>query len=535
METKQDFEVVLSSTVDEDTDVVTVINYGEKVDAWESQQLYAAIQKYNADTQQSGAVLKDGQSAGELTLERLNTLATDIHSTIDNVLEVNAMIRKQLVLNELVGKTFESIYGNVNTGHRLYWPEISGRNKQKTLVQAKEVIEDFLRQIKIGSFIRDSVSMIYLEGNRYFYLRQDDGNWFIDKLPLGICYASDYVVNGEPSLAINVKKLEAGLKKTYQTTKQRKAVWFKNVRDDIKNNYPYIWKEYEAGESIVRLDTKYAKACRYNNVDRKFGVSPVMKVLPDIIVLDNIRKADVTTSKTKQRVIIVQILRKELLGTDGKRKGLAEAAHSHQQLMSALSTTASTYTAAPYVESLAYVQPTADDTSDNKMEQYTKSLMLGLGIAFVDTDTATSAAGKLNLDELCKTVDAIADGVQDVLNGYFVTVLEANGIDPMYAPHIDILDSKALDMAMRKDLATFCYSILGLSARTSCELVGIDYDTELARRTAEKENGDEDILTPHGTAYTKSAGGGEAGRPPDEDPDNPDKQARDKDTEDNKS
>ena len=336
---------------------------------------------------------------------------------------------------------------------------------------------------------------------------------------------------------------ESRLKKTYSKTKKKKAIWFEDVKADIQNNFPYVWDAYKNGESIARLDTKYAKACRFNNIGRKYGVSPLVKILPDFIVLNNIRKADVTTSKMKQRVIIAQILRAELLGPEGKRKGVTEAIYSHQQLMSALSTSASVYTAPAFVEKLQYVQPEKEDASDNKLTEYNHNLMIGLGIGYIDPTTSTVAGAKLALDDLMKTVNAIADSVQQVLNAYFVVVLDENGIDAEYAPTIDILNSEALALAMRKELASFIFGTLNGSYRTAYELVGLDYDTEYNRR--ETENGDkiEEVFAPHATAYTSGGTNTNTGkknidentgaprtpgRPKDENPSDETKQARDR-------
>lgn len=549
MDNDQNFEVVLSSVVnnsDGDTEVATIvpIDYSSKIEEFDNKLLYSAVQKYDSNKQIYGAYTSDNADSTELTLDRLQELARGIHNNLDSVIAVNAYIREALVINQLVGKTFESLFANVNTGYRLYWPEQGGRNKHKTVLRAKEIIDDFLKQICVEEFIRDAVSITYLEGNRYYYLRQDGGNWMIDRLPLGLCYCSDYIVNGEPSLAINVKELETRLKKTYSKTKKRKAIWFDDVKADIQNNYPYVFDAYRNGESIARLDTKYAKACRYNNIGRKYGVSPLMKILPDVIVLNNIRKADVTTSKMKQRVIIAQILRAEILGPEGKRKGVTEAIYSHQQLMSALKTAASVYTAPAFVEKLMYVQPEVEDTSDNKLKQYNNNLMIGLGIGYIDPTTSTVAGAKLALDDLMKTVNAIADGAQKVLNEYFKVVLEENGIGPEYAPTIDVLNSEALALAMRKELASFIFGTLNGSYRTAYELVGLDYDTEYNRRESENNDETADVFSPHATAYTSGGTNTNTtngkvidentgaprgiGRPKDTNPSDETKQARDR-------
>lgn len=537
MDQKDDFNVIVVSETNAGENVATVLtnedlSSDERLAKWENDRLMSAIQKYDERKEFYSTYGKDTKKAEDMTLDQLAAIASDIHSNLDDVLRVNAIVRKYLVISNLVGRTYESLYGNINSDYRLYFPEVSGRNKLKQVAKAREIIEDFLTQIHIKEFIRDSIALTYLEGNRYCVLKMDGGNYAIDILPLGVCFVSDYIVNGEPSLAVNLKRLEAVLKKTYaKSKKNNKAVWMENILQEIKINYPYLYDGYVAGEEYVRLDPKFAKACRYNNIGRKYGVSPLAKVLPDLIVLDNIRKADTTVSKTKQRVIIAQFMREKVLGPDGRRKGLVETQYAHSQLMGALQTTASVYTANPAVDRIEYIQPDTDDSSDNKMQQYVRQVMVGLGIAYADPDLATTAAGKINIAELMKTVNSIADAVEQMLNSYFVTVLENNGIGKEYAPRIDVLDSEALDMAMRKDLASFVYNTLNGSAKTAFELVDVDYDTEVARRHEEKENGSEDILTPHPTSYTTGNGGSgeenDGGRPAAEDPDDPDKQSYD--------
>lgn len=69
----------------------------------------------------------------------------------------------------------------------------------------------------------------------------------------------------------------------------------------------------------------------------------------------------------------------------------------------------------------------------------------------------------------------------------FKIVLQNNNIDPTYCPKIKIMDSKAMDVAMRKELAEFVYSKLNGSLRTAYDIVGIDFDTEAERLTKEKK------------------------------------------------
>ena len=127
------------------------------------------------------------------------------------------------------------------------------------------------------------------------------------------------------------------------------------------------------------------------------------------------------------------------------------------------------------------------------------------------------------------------------MNDYIKVVLEANSIGIEFAPTIDILNSEALELAMRKDLASFVFGTLNASYRTAYELVGLDYDTEYNRRGAELEDGVDDVFTPHSTAYTSGGGGSgnktidentgaprQPGRPRDTTPSDETKQSRDR-------
>ena len=524
----EDFEVVISKNVAPGVDVATITDYAAKLSEYDDERLYSAIKPLDANKEIYSAYPKDTTTAETVTLDRLEELAGTVNSNVDSLLALNAIIRQKVLLNDLLGKTVESIYANVNTEYQLNFPVVEGRNKKKAVEAAEPVIRGFLDQVNLESLVRDAISVTYLEGNRYYYLRIDGGSYVIDKLPIGLCYVSDYEINGKPALEINIKKLETALKKTYQKNKQKKEIWMKDVKDEIKRNFPYLSKDYEAGETYFRADPLYGKALRVNTLGRKFGVSPLAKVLPNVIVLDNMRKADVTTSQMKQRTLIAQILRKEVLGMDGKAKGIAQTEYAHQSLMAALATKSSVLTCAPFVEDVKYVAPPKDETSVDKMATYIKSVLSGLGIGYVDTEAATATGSKISLEELMRTIDAIAEQLESILNDYFKIVLQNNNIDPAYCPKIKIMDSKAMDVSMRKELAEFVYSKLNGSLRTAYDIVGVDFDTEAERLTKEKEDGMEELFVPHATSYNKSSDTPSSGRPAADNPDNQDKQTEDK-------
>ena len=181
MEQKDDFNVIVVSETNAGENVATVLtnedlSSEEKIARWENDRLMSAIQKYDERKEFYSAYGKDAVEAEDMTLDQLAAIASNIHSNLDDVLRVNAIVRKYLVISNLVGRTYESLYGNINSDYRLYFPEVSGRNKLKQVAKAREIIEDFLTQIHIKEFIRDSIALTYLEGNRYCVLRMDGGN-----------------------------------------------------------------------------------------------------------------------------------------------------------------------------------------------------------------------------------------------------------------------------------------------------------------------------------------------------------------------
>ena len=524
----EDFDVVVGASNKKDSQTDTIVDYSAALIDYDNMRIYSAVKPFDEKKQIFSSYPKDATTAETVTIDRLEELTANVNSNVDSLQSLNAIVRQKVLLNDLLGKTVESIFANVNTDFQLNFPIEKGRNKKKAIESAEPVVRDFLDQINIEALLRDAITVTYLEGNRYYYLKIDDGNYVIDKLPVGICYVSDYEINGKPALEINIKKLETSLKKTYQKNKQKKEIWMKDVKDEIKRNYPYLYKEYEAGETYFRTDPLFGKAIRVNNLGRKFGVSPLAKVLSNVIVLDNMSKADITTSQMKQRTIVAQILRKEVLGPNGDKKGIALMEYAHQAIMAALATKSCVYTAPAFVEKVEYVTPPKDENSVDKMATYIKRIFSGLGIGYVDTEAATATGSKISLEELMRTIDDIAEQLESILNDYFKIVLKNNNIDPIYCPKIKIMDSKAMEMAMRKDLAEFVYSKLNSSLRTAYDIIGIDFDSEVQRRNNELEDNIEEVFTPHATSYNKSSDTPSSGRPAADNPDNQDKQTEDK-------
>jgi len=365
------------------------------------------------------------------------------------------------------------------------------------------------------------------------YLRLKDNGAIIDHYPLNIAYPSDYRVNTERVVEFSIDNLKTRLRKTYQKTRKNKAVYFDTIQNEIKANYPTeVVKAYNDGEKVVRLDTKYSGCLKVNAMGRKFGISPFFRCLKPIIVLNNIESADVTSSKSRSKRIIFQKLRKELMGTDGTRKGLAEQALAHEQAATAVKTNLCLYTAPPFVESLEYITDKTDTKeSASLLKVYTSKLMTALGIGFVDSEISTVTVADISIDQMLRTINSISEQLEKIMYKYYRVVLEANKLDPELAPVLKIVDSEALDASLKKDMATFVYSTLNGSLQTAFDYIGLDMEEEKRRREQENTDGIEDIFTPRVTAFTNSGNSDDEedktnGRPANSK--NKEKQAKDK-------
>lgn len=519
----EDFDIEYTSEMPDGTIIHT--SYDEITKAKTEKLLLSALEGFDINKAQYSPYTSDDTSGQELTIEVIDNLADGINSSLDSVVEANKIIRKQINTNNIIGKTFEAIWSNINSDFRLSYPSVDGRNKQKVIDRAKQIIEDFNQQIFLEQLIRDAISLTYAEGNYITCLRINGGNYVIDHYPMPIAYISEYKLAGRPVVCINVRELENRLKKTYQKTRKNKAVFFENLERDIQANYPpEVYKAYKDRENIVRLDPMYCRVMRVGNLGRRYGVSPFFRALADVIVMNNLKKADDVTSRAKQKKIITQRLRKELLGPNGDRKGLTETAFAHKQLMAAWANKTVVVTTPPYVEKIEYVEPATDNTSENKMKEYTSSAMQALGIGFV-ADSSSVGVARLSVEQLMRTINSISEQLESILHDYYGLVLQSQGIDPAYAPRINIIDSEQLSADVKQALSSYLYTTLNCSLETALEIVGIDIEDEQIRREKENTNKIDKVFFPRATGYTTpgGGGGGGGGRPTtDNDPDKTD-------------
>ena len=501
----EDYEVIIRSKTSDGTEVVT------SAEAITDKWLANAVAGYDATNQKYSAYLKDGNSSSDkLTPEYIDELADGTQSDLKKIQVINNIVRKEINKDGIVGKTVECVTSNINTKTKIsYDNEITGRNKTKQLQQVKDFISAFNKTINTKRLIRTSIPTTFVEGNYICYLRHEDNKYKVDYYPLGVCEISDYDVNGDPVVLFNIKELRSRLQKVYKKTKKNKALFFQNIEDEVKANYPKeVHDAFVAKEEYAKLDVRYSGVIRINNLNRKYGLTPIFRAFKDILMLDTFDNSDRVNSKAKAKKIIHQKLRKEVMGTELNKKGFEDMSYAHENLMSAWKQPTVVVTTPPTVESITYVEPKIELTDINTVNNYRSRVLAALGIGFLmDSGSQSVSTADISVTQLLRTINMISEQLEDILQKWYRQILIDNGLPVEYCPTIQVIDSEALDFDMRKDLASTLYTIFNGSMSTSLELLGIDVNDEKEKRIKENDENYEEIFKCRQTAYTSSGRG----------------------------
>ena len=501
----EDYEVIIRSKTSDGTEVVT------STDAITDKWLVNAVAGYDATNQKYSAYLKDGTSSSDkLTPEYIDELADGTQSDLKKIQIINNIVRKEINKDGIVGKTVECVTANINTETKVsYDNEITGRNKTKQLQQVKDFIGTFNKTINTKRLIRNSIPTTFVEGNYICYLRHEDNKYKVDYYPLGVCEISDYDVNGDPVVLFNIKELRTRLQKVYKKNKKNKALFFKNMEDEVKANYPQeVYDAFVAKEDYAKLDVKYTGVIRINNLNRKYGLTPIFRAFKDMLMLDTFDNADRVNSKAKAKKIIHQKLRKEVMGTELNKKGFEDMAYAHDNFMAAFKQSTVVVTTPPTVESITYVEPKIELTAIDTVNNYRSRVLAALGIGFLmDSGSQSVSTADISVTQLLRTINMISEQLEDILQKWYKQILIDNHLPVEYCPTIKVIDSEALDFEMRKDLASTLYTIFNGSMSTSLELLGIDVNDEKEKRIKENDENYEEIFKCRQTAYTSSGRG----------------------------
>ena len=325
---------MMVSEPDKETVIVTASDMER--DKWEA-RLKVALSVYDPENKQYSTYLTESSSSEELTIERLDELATGLQSNLTNVNTVNSIIRNYINKDDLIGITYDAIEANVNTEFKLAYkkfPEM--RNKTKQVENVRALINDFNDQINIKRLLRIAIPLTFAEGNCIMYLRNNDGNYIVDVYPLGIAEISDYSSNGKPIVLINIQNLRNALQKTMLMTRSRQPLFFATQDEEVSANYPpEVYEAYKSNETYAKLEVDRTGVIRVGNLNRKYGVSPILRALKPALMLETFDSSDRTNSKARAKKIIAQTLRKELMGPQYDRTGYKEMSLAHDNLMRA--------------------------------------------------------------------------------------------------------------------------------------------------------------------------------------------------------
>lgn len=512
-EIDEDFSVTFASEEAVDGEETVILTSEEIAINW----MRKALESFDPSNRQYSVYLNEESTTWNtnITQRELNELAKGAQSDIRKILKINSIIRQVINEDDIIGKVYEAVISNLNANIRISFDNLPTRYKKKTKDQVESLIKQFHKETNLNQIISSSIPQVYIEGNSVKYLRSKNGHYVIDTYPLGVAIVSDYSLNGLPYVLIDIRELTNRLQKTTIKGKRNKPLFFSSLTEEIKNNYPdEIYQAYISKEHYAKLDVRRTGLNRFNNMNRKYGLTPVFKALKPNLMLDTFDKADAVNAKAKSKKIIHQILRKEVMGQTYEKKGLEEMAYAHENLAAAWRNPTVLYTSPPCVEKIVYVEPKVETTDTDTINQYRSRVTSALGISFLNTDgNQTVSTANISIKQLMKTINKIAEQEETIISRWYSIILEENGIPLEYCPTPHILDAELLEFDMRKDLSELLYSKFNCSYETAYGLVGINVKDEIEKRKKEKELGYEEILTVHPTSYNSSGDEESVGRP----------------------
>jgi hypothetical protein len=505
----------LISQISDDTFLVTS---QEK----EKQLLEQAVYDYINKSNFRSTYFNENSGLVNLKIEDIDRLALNAQSNLNNIIQINNIVRYFVNKNDILGKVYEAIETNVNSEWSISYPNYSDEEKE-IYDQVDSLIRDFNEKINLNRLITESIPMTYLEGNYAIYLRKDKSgnNYQVDYYPLGICEVADYEISGEPYLLINIKELESRLRKIYKKNKKNKPLFYENMDEEIKDTYPIeVYEAFRNKELYAVLNIENSGIIRVNNLKRKYGLSPIFKALKSAIRLENIELSDDKNTLVRGKKIIFQKLIKELVTQAKDMPNItwsSAQAKAHVDLMAALNSQGtSVFTGTPWTEKIEYIEPTLEQTNVQVKNQYRQEIMTSVGIAYLNASDKGYGSAKISIDELMKMINKIGEQLENILVKWYKGILIDNGIDPKYCPKIKVIDSEKLSVELSMDLARMLNTELNASLESTYKLLGLDVKTEAKRRQQEKLLGYEEIFAPRQTAFTNNGRKqNEAGRPPD--------------------
>ena len=533
VEGKEEFVIV--SGVD-DTIVATTNSTNENMIA---ERLEVAVRNYFAGNDRYASVFEGDSSNSAVTIARIDELAVNPQNSISKTREIANIVDYYIIKNYLIGMVDTIIRSNLNTNYKVSYnqvPSEKGRNNKKKLENAKKIVEDMLDKIDVKKLIRISIPATFAHGNYFFYMdySANQDKYTIHIFPLSIARVAPYRVDGEPVLMIDMTELKNRLEHNLPKKRGGKAYFFQKYEEEITKAYPKeIVDAFRNKDQYAILDyrrTGVMRAGEDADGASLYGISQIFRALRDVVILDKFAAVDDSASSVKAKNILVQILRKDLLGPGGDRKAFNDIAFAHGELTRAVKNKICVYTASPAVEDVKWIEPKSNLIDRDNVTLYENRVLTTLGIGFLASGSIGSTiSANISLKQLMRQINYISQQLEHILEKFAQVALDEHGIEAEYIPRITVIDSEQLESDMRIDLAKMLYADLGLSRQTVLETLGLDIVDETERRKSENEKNLNEIFAPYLTAYTNSSNNDdEGGRPADKQSDNESKQVTDK-------
>lgn len=518
----KDYKIIIASTADEEAGEEITILTAEKIQQQSENWMYQALQSFDSGGKQYSVQFNEesGTLSTDTSIDDLKRLAFNAQSDLTKIKKINALVRQACNEDDIIGKVHETVEANLNSNVRISFDELPEDYDKEIKQKAENTIKRFHKEVNINEVMTNAITSTYDEGNCIMYLRSKKHkglyHYTIDKYPLGVAIITNYSENTIPRVMIDTTELSNRLQKNNLKSKKNKPLFFANISDEIKHNYPKeITSAYVARERYAILDLRRTGTNRFDNKSRNYGLTPIFKALKPKIMLDTFDKSDAVNAKAKAKKIISQTMRKEVLGQTYEKKGLEDMAYAHSCLMAAWKNPTVVYTPPPCVEKIEYVEPKVELTNEKTITQYRSRVTSALGISFLNTDgQQTVSTANISIKQFMRTINKIANRQEIILQRWYEIILEEAGIPIEYCPTPHILDAELLEFEMKQDLAEFLFSKLNCSYQTAYETLDMDFQDEVEKRRTEKEKGVDDVFTPHPTSYNSSGDeSGENGRP----------------------
>ena len=535
---KESFEIV--SGVE---DVVVVTATGDDVDSSEliQRRVEQAVRAYFAGNERYASVFEPDTSVPTVTIAKIDELARNPQNDIQKTKEIANIVDVYIIKNYLIGLVDTVIRSNLNTNYKVSYnqaPSEKGRNNRKKLENAKKIVLDMLDKINIKKLIRMAIPATFNHGNYFFYMDYSPNKekYNIHIFPLSVARIAPYRIDGEPVLMIDMSELKSRLEHNLPKRKGGKAYFFQKYEEEITKAYPKeIVDAFRNKEQYAILDYRRSGVMRAGeDADGAslYGISQMFRAMRDVVILDKFANVDDGASSVRARNILVQTLRKEILGPGGDRKGINEIAFAHGELCRAVKNKICVYTASPAVEDVKWLEPKSNLIDRENVTLYENRVLTTLGIGFLSSGSIGSTiSATISLKQLMRQINYISQQLEHILEKFAQVALEEHGIEAEYTPRITVIDSEQLEADMRIDLAKMLYADLGVSRQTVFETLNLDINDEIERRESENAKNLNDIFYPYMTAYTNNGmveNTGGDGRPADKQSNNENKQVNDK-------